>query len=273
MPPTAADRPRTAAPGVSLLPREHGAYALMAFPQATALILGGITLPAILLAAAVVCAFLVHEPVLVVLGRRGPRAARAAGRRARIQAAGLLVLGAGCGAGGLLLSAAPLWDAALVAGVLAVLAVVFIAGGAEKSIGGEAAVALVFAAAGVPTAVAAGVAAGRAWAAAAAWAAVFVLATVTVKVVIDRHKRRRRWPSALLIAGVLGMVAAVLGILSGTWVGSWLHAGAAAAVLPAVVTVLAVVISGMTPRRLRWLGWSLMASNTATLVILALSLR
>ena len=56
-----------------MLPREHGAYSQMALPLVTTFFVCGVTLPAALTGVAVVLGFLAHEPLLVVLGRRGAR--------------------------------------------------------------------------------------------------------------------------------------------------------------------------------------------------------
>ena len=76
----------------SLLPREHGAYAEMALPQVTALILGGGSLPPLLIAGAVACRFPLHEVALVVAGRHRPRVLEAVGARAGRRVALLLAL-------------------------------------------------------------------------------------------------------------------------------------------------------------------------------------
>ncbi len=57
----------------SLLPREHGAYAELAFPLATGLAAGGPTVAGVAFSLAAVVLFLAHEPAAVMLGRRGAR--------------------------------------------------------------------------------------------------------------------------------------------------------------------------------------------------------
>ena len=59
---------------VSLLPKEHGAYAMLLIPLVTSLLTGGLTLIGIAIAVAVVAGFLAHEPMLVARGHRGQRA-------------------------------------------------------------------------------------------------------------------------------------------------------------------------------------------------------
>src|SRR5262245_14312408 len=65
-----------------MLPREHGAYFQMAFPLVTSLVVARASPPAVFIAIAVVCGFLMHEPLLLLLGGRGVRARQASGFRA-----------------------------------------------------------------------------------------------------------------------------------------------------------------------------------------------
>src|SRR5579864_5515901 len=66
-----------------MFPKEHGAYGQLLFPIATALAIGRPAAAALFLSAAVACAFLAHEPLLVVIGGRGVRAQRDDIHRAR----------------------------------------------------------------------------------------------------------------------------------------------------------------------------------------------
>src|SRR5262249_31077882 len=97
----------------SLWPREHGAYAQLGAPLATAPALHIPTVPAALLAAAACCAFLANEPLLVVLGHRGKRMHDEHGRRAAVRLA--IVGGTAVAIGAVALVLAPR-DARLVAG-------------------------------------------------------------------------------------------------------------------------------------------------------------
>jgi YwiC-like protein len=67
-----------------VLPREHGAYSQMALPLVTSLVVARAAPPALFVAVAVVCGFLAHEPLLLLMGGRGVRARHAAGSRAAI---------------------------------------------------------------------------------------------------------------------------------------------------------------------------------------------
>jgi hypothetical protein len=92
------------APQRTLVPREHGAYGQLAMPLLTALAIGRPGISALALTAAVVLAFVAHEPLLVAVGQRGPRALELDGARARRRLVWLGALVLACGALGLALA-------------------------------------------------------------------------------------------------------------------------------------------------------------------------
>ncbi|MCA9195704.1 MAG: YwiC-like family protein, partial [Planctomycetales bacterium] len=70
-----AKMPR-AEPAANLKPKEHGAYAILAIPIVTAILVTGPTVVGLCVAVASLAGFLAHEPLLVALGHRGARAQR-----------------------------------------------------------------------------------------------------------------------------------------------------------------------------------------------------
>jgi hypothetical protein len=84
-----------------MLPREHGAYGQLLFPLATALAIGRPGWPAVALALAAIAVFLAHEPLLVLVGQRGLRAARERGSEARRWLAAFAGAAVVCGAAAL----------------------------------------------------------------------------------------------------------------------------------------------------------------------------
>ncbi len=90
----AAAPPRPAARPRSLLPKEHGAYGQLGLALVTAVALGRPTLAALALVVAFAATFVAHESLLVLVGHRGGRAQREDGPRARRLLAALLALGA-----------------------------------------------------------------------------------------------------------------------------------------------------------------------------------
>jgi hypothetical protein len=94
-----------------MLPREHGAYSQMALPLLTALVIARAAPPAVFIAIAVVCGFLAHEPLVVLLGSRGRRVKRADGSRAAIWFAMTTAAMVASGAAGVqLMPAAARWS-------------------------------------------------------------------------------------------------------------------------------------------------------------------
>ena len=67
-----------------MLPREHGAYGQLLLPVLTAMAMGRPTLAAVALAASAAAAFVAHEPLMVLIGRRGARARGVQHRQALI---------------------------------------------------------------------------------------------------------------------------------------------------------------------------------------------
>jgi len=173
----------------SLWPREHGAYAQLAAPLATALVLRAPGLPSILLAIAACCAFLANEPLLVVLGHRGPRLRERSGARARRRLAALGIAGAGAAAVGIALAPAA---AIAIAGASALPAAGLIALAwtrAERSIGGELLAAVALPGAAAPVAVASGLPWRQAAVLWGAWAIGYACTVAAVHRVIARHRR------------------------------------------------------------------------------------
>ena len=87
-----------------MMPREHGAYAQIAFPLVTALALGSPNATALLLLISIVAVFLLHEPLLVLTGARGGRVKREAEGQAWRTAAVLVVVALAVGGLGLWLA-------------------------------------------------------------------------------------------------------------------------------------------------------------------------
>ncbi len=263
---TQANQPRQP----SLLPREHGAYAQISFPLLTALALGRPGLASILLVAAAVAVFLLHEPVLILVGGRGGRARRELASLARQRTALLLTLALPAGLGGLWLAPAARLPALIPLGIAALL-VPLIFSRKERTTAGELLVALTLSTTMIPVALAAEVNLRPAVLAAGVWFVVFALGTITVRAIIARAKkgvepswwaRWAPWLSAAVIAGAFFLA------LQGST-----PAGAALAVVPSAAVALVFALLGVHPRNLRRMGWSLVASNVAVLVVLIIAFR
>jgi hypothetical protein len=261
---TDAPRPR------SLLPQEHGAWGQLAMPLLSAFAVGGLTAAAVLLAAATVLAFLAHEPWLVVLGHRGVRALREDGARARRVMWGFLAAAGATGLAGLWLAPRTAQLALLVPAALAAAVVGFVLARRERTIPGELTVVSALASSGFAVAVAGGATLTVAAAATTTWVLAFASSVFAVHVVLVRAlskgEEEHRWRNAALAALVGGggsVVAAAAG----------LGRVVPAAVAPTLLLSLVVCLAPFSARQLRELGWGLVGSTTASLVVLVWMLR
>jgi hypothetical protein len=258
--------PRPKLGSSSLWPREHGAYAEVLFPLGTALALGRFSIPSIALSVAIVLAFLAHEPVLVLLGARGGVLQRQAGPRARARGALLAAASTVAGVFGLSAADSPtLWATAALLPILPLVMTLTLTG-REKSLWGETLIALLLAFAAVPVSLAAGSSVAAALQAAATWSVVFIVGTATVHAVLARKKRGALAPTRAIVAtcAVLSL-GATLAALSGR--GWWL-----AAATPMMLVCTAALVFGLSTKRLRLLGWSMVLAQLGTAMALCATL-
>jgi YwiC-like protein len=253
-----------------VFPREHGAYGQLLFPLATVLIVGRRTPSALLLAAAAVLAFLAHEPLLVLLGRRGPRAARDDRRRALEwfvwTAAGAAILGAAA-----FVEAPPgiaLAPAASLPAALACLLAIAIYVDREHTPAGEALAAIALPSIALPVARAATVESTVALTCAAVFAAAFVAATLSVHAVIARTRKPPAAGERIAGAAAAAGSIAALAVLAAL---NLVSVVAPIAALPICLVALIVALAAPSARRLRAIGWTLIATTllAAALLIVA----
>jgi hypothetical protein len=253
-----------------VLPREHGAYGQLLFPLATALAVGHPSAAACALAAAAIFAFLTHEPLLVLIGQRGSRAAREDRARAWRW---LLPLAAGF----ILSSAlAVMWisDAArsllAVPVVLALSMVLMIVGGQERTTAGELLSALTLSSVSLPIAAASGAPRLVALTVGSVFASASAAATVCVRAVIVYGRR----PPAVAWrnAGAAVSIAAVV-LLSGLAAQSVINPIAPWAALPVCAGGCVLVSVPPSPARLRMVGWTLVGTMLTSAVVLTAALR
>lgn len=209
--------------------------------------------------------FLLYEPVAVLLGLRGERR-RAAARGAWGYAAGLALAGSALGVVALVLSppAARLVTLAPVA--LALLMIPVVWHGRQKTLGAELLVVAALCTVLLPVAAAAGVPPRFAWTALGVWLVSFALITLLVHGIKARHKQvaGRRW--TVWTAPVLAALTAAGGIaLAATGI---VPHPVGPALLPAALFVVGVALLRVHPRKLRMVGWSVVAANALTLALL-----
>jgi hypothetical protein len=254
----------------ALLPREHGAYGQIAFPLVTAFLVAGASTAGILIAVAVIAGFLAHEPALVLLGQRGPRAARELARPAGVWLACWLALSVAAGLGALVAAdPAARWPLAVPAAPALLLALAA-ARGAEKSWHGEVCAALAFAGAAVPVVMAGGLAAATAAAVAIPFALLYVSATLAVRaVVLDVRGGGHPVSARTSRRAALALAATGLAALSALAAAALLPWSVPAAAAPGLLTAAAIAIRPPAPARLRALGWTLIAASVLTSAIVA----
>ena len=240
----------------SLWPREHGAYFQLAVPLITALAMRVPSFAAVALAVASCLAFLAHEPLLVMLGLRGPKMQQRDGARATRRLAVLATGTAVAGAAGLALAPPATWlvAALLLAPVGAVIALAWRR--SEHTLIGELLAAIALSGAGAPVLVASGAAlaiAVRLW---LDWALGFAASVVAVHRVIARHKRPA---SSIDLAAALGLVAVDAACLA-------IAARAATTLIAAPLLSLAalLVIAPPAASRLRAIGVAIAVASAVS---------
>lgn len=234
-----------------LLPHEHGTYGEIAFPLATALILGTPDAGVWGLVMIAAGGYLAHEGFLVLIGGRGPRARREQKRAAVVSIA---VFGAIALGGAALAVPALTPDARtgmFVAVALSALAILSAWIGKEHSMPGELLAAAALPAWGLPVALQGGVGWPQALTVWGVWSAGYAAATCVVHVVINRTKRQ---PTGAALAGTAAFA------LAGPLV--------SLAALPFSLAVLAPAWLPVSAKRLRDVGWLVIAASVVTLVIL-----
>ena len=221
-------------------------------------------------AAAAVCAFLTHEPLLTLLGQRGPRAQREWRDDAVRWFAACATVSAALGASAFVLMTPMARLAVGVPFALALILAGLIFAHQERTTIGEAVSATALASVAIPLAVSSGASMTTALTCAATFAAGFVAATICIHAVIA-HARYP--PSTRTRAMAILVTLAVLSILV-----TLRSRGLVASVAPwaaAPLLVVGVALAAVPPstRQLRVVGWTLVATTAATSLVLIAALR
>jgi hypothetical protein len=259
---------------MSLYPKEHGAYGQMAFPLVTSLLVTGLSRGAVAFAVAIVAGFLAHEPMLVVLGLRGPRARRESGRTATRWLVVLLAVLVASGSIAALSMPAPLRGALLLPLIPAMYLFRAAATGGGKSLAAEIAVAIAFSLAAIPLCLLGDPSPIPGIAIAVVFATNFVLATLAVRVIIlkvrgggdPRAAATTRRAVVILAIATASSIAATIGI-------GVLPAAPMLSAVPALAVPLWIAAAPPPPTRLRAIGWTLIATSTAIAMLLVITLH
>ena len=252
---------------IAVFPKEHGAYGQLLFPLITALAVGRPGAAAFAFAAAALFAFLAHEPLLVLMGQRGPRAREDAGPRAIrwFAATGLTATGLAVFAIATMASVAQ--HAVIFCAALASILLAVIATRRERTTSGEILSACTLASLALPVALAAHTTHAVAVTCVLVFAAAFTTATVCVRAVIV-HTRRppasaARMAGALTAAGAMAILAFSGAIGFASSVAPW-------AALPVCTAGVVLVLKPPSARQLRAVGWTLVATTaTAAAIVIA----
>jgi len=255
------------------LPKEHGAYGQVTFPLVAAFGVAGMSTAGVLMSVAVIAGFLAHEPAAIVLGQRGSRAKRDLDSSARVWLTCCAVIGIVAGLAAVArLDHVARWSLAVPI-VPAVLLIVAMTNGREKSWYGEAAAALAFAGVSVPVAMAAGASTTVGVAVAIPFALLFTTTTLAVRVVILRVRAGGDPRAAIATRRATFIVSAVAAVLIGVMTATgWLPASVLIASAPGLLTAAIVAARPPAATKLRTLGWSLVAVSTLTTLIVIATL-
>ncbi len=233
------------------------------FPLASAWVLGRPGLASFALGGAAILAFLVHEPLLVVLGRRGARRAREEGAIARRRLIWLSLAFVAAAAVG--------WSAAtplarllsLVPAGFGALSMVAAVRGRERSLVGELHVGLSLSSIALPVAVAAGVSAFDAAMLASVWTVIFGVGTLAARgVALQKKDRGRGRRLSLVLSLIVALVAVSLAVFH--LVPAWVPL----APVPTVLVALLVSLRPPPPKRMATIGLGLVGASAVTFAIL-----
>jgi hypothetical protein len=250
-----------------LIPREHGAYAQLGFPMLSGLLLGSPGVASWLFVAAAALLFVANEPLVVLLGARGKRLQQELGGAARRHLAVLGSLGVLAGLAALWLASPQARALALVPAAMALGLLPVVLGKRLKSLSGEMVAAGAFSAMHLPVAAAGGVAGVLLWGPAAMWFVTTVVATLCVHAIKARVTGAARWTiPASAWAGFLSLGA---GAAMAALVPDW-RAIALAACLP-LAGVVVINRLAPSPKRLKHVGWTVVAANALAVTLLTLS--
>jgi len=246
---------------ISLLPREHGAYAQLGISLLAALALVPFSGRAWAQALATGLVFLISEPLLVMLGRRGEVAWRQASRSARrylIRAVALLFLALGMAWAG---AAMPQMLSILPGMILGLVLLALFLARREHTMVGELLAAWAFSFAALPVAILGKLEPTKALTLALGLGLLNGLGTTMVRGFLASLKPpASQWPRALPLLLGLGM--------TGTVLATALPWRLALAPLPLTIAALWVLLAPPAPRDLRKLGWVLTAGSALGAVIL-----
>lgn len=259
-----------------MVPREHGAYAELLFPIVSVLLGGSPTTSTWLLAIGAIACFLGNEPLLVLFGQRGTRMKREESDHAKRALLVFLLVALGAGVPGLLLATTAVQFAVGIPLLLGAGLIMLAIQGLERSMFGEGLAAITLSSTAIPLGLSAGLDLTSALAVTLIWLVTSLLGTAVVRLTVGRAKAKTdealagvRFKRVLLIFTCLAVIVVGVAAPYASRVGLWVLAAA----VPVAVVVLVMAALEPTARRLRLMGWSLVAANLCSLIAVVTTLK
>lgn len=234
-------------------PKEHGAYAILAIPIVTAILITGPTVVGLCVAVASIAGFLAHEPLLVSLGHRGARAQRttpAAKRRLGV----LLTVTVASGIIAMEVGTTSVRYSLVACGVLAIASFALAIAGKHRTLGGQLWGVVGLTVPCVPILLGGDVPARLTMEAWGTWLIGFGATTLAVRGVIAAQKRQSR---ALHWAAIGGLSIAVALL---TWAGFKLPI----LTLPMISMSWYLLYAPPHAKQLKRVGWMLVVGTVAS---------
>lgn len=258
--PVLSERPSVAgnsvheAPTTNLLPRERGAYATLLIPIVTTWFIAGVNPAALLLSMFAIGVFFTSEPIRVLLGHRGTRFCDRHRQQAWVRLQWLVPAWSAAAAASWLLGDTNVQIGMSLVAVMSVGYLPWIWTREERSSMGPLAAVIVITSWIVPITLAGGLSFQVALGMWATWSAAFLLGTSAVRSIIAKSKGKYDWCSAATppLVTMVGFVLVTLGRIE------------LLAVLPVFVVSETIVAIGPSPRQLKKIGWTLVATTLVT---------
>lgn len=261
-PPSPSPSPSTGSTPVTgnatkLHPKEHGAYAILAIPIVTAMIVAGPTVVGFCVAIASVSGFLAHEPLLVAWGHRGQRAKSSTpGANSRLIA--YLAIACCAGSVAMLLGASHVRLSLLACLIIAMIGFALALAGKHRTTAGQIWGVIGLSVPSVPILLAGSVETAPAITIWITWLLGFMATTFAVHSVIAAQKRRPRAVHATILSVVTLAVV----------VGASQEISPIAAIVPMVLVSWVLFFRPPPARYLKRVGWTLVTATVLTALII-----
>ncbi len=237
----------------NLKPKEHGAYAILAIPIATAILVTGATFVGLCVAVASIAGFLAHEPLLVALGHRGARAQRTTPTAQR-RLAVLLLVTVACGSIAMVAGSTSVRCSLVACGALAIASFVLAIAGKHRTPAGQLWGVVGLTVPCVPILLGGDVPARLTMEAWGTWLIGFGATTMAVRGVIAAQKRQSR----ALHWGAMGGLSIAVALL--TWAGFQLPI----LTLPMISMSWYLLYAPPHAKQLKRVGWTLVVGTVAS---------